>query len=244
MSVKKILILTAASFAVLGATSAMAGGQTQMPYEPAFQNSVYTELHLGYAQSNWTNNNTNGIMGTSANSSFSPTTAGRGGFTVGADLGYNITQHIALEAGWFYLPQVKGGVTANGITPAGGGLAATDTAKINSWFAYTAAKLTVPVMTNLDLFGKIGVAYRALTYKMPADFNANVPGDVSGNGHIWSPLFGTGIQYVWGSWLVGAQYTYLPSNDEVNYGNTNFGAPNAAPAVNLYTGFLGYSFNV
>jgi hypothetical protein len=93
-------------------------------------------------------------------------------------------------------------------------------------------------MNDLDLFGKVGVAYRALTYTPN-----NITG-VTGNGHYWAPVFGAGLQYNWGSWMVGGQYTYLPGNSEVNNGNTAFGAPNAAPEVNMYTGFLGYKFNV
>jgi len=241
MSVKKLLVLSAAAFAAMGATAAMAGGPDHMamPSEPAFQNSVYVDGHLGYTQSDWTNFNSNVVMGTSGNSLFAPIKRGRGGFTGGADIGYTITQHIAVEGGWFYIPRVKGAVTAFGtadLVPAG------SIAKISSWFAYMAARLTVPLMNDFDLFGKVGVAYRSLTMTVPAGLA--VLSGVSNNGHYWAPLFATGLEYNWGAWRLGAQYTYLPGNSQVNYGNTAFGAPNAAPEVNMYTGFLGYSFNV
>lgn len=242
MSVKKLLVLTAASVVTTSVTIAMAGGPTQaaMPVEPdAFQNSLYVDLQLGYAQSNWTGNNTNKIMGASAVSLYSPTSNGNGGFTVGADLGYNITQHIAAELGWFYLPKVSGSTTGNAV----GGTTATGTASVSSGFAYAAAKLTVPAMTDLNLFGKVGVAYRYLTYSVPSAI-ANLTGNPAGNGNNWSALFGAGLQYMWNSWTLGAQYTYLPGNANVNNGNTSYGAPNAVPEANLYTGFLGYKFNV
>ncbi|OGT41425.1 MAG: hypothetical protein A3F13_06850 [Gammaproteobacteria bacterium RIFCSPHIGHO2_12_FULL_40_19] len=238
MSVKKLLVLTAASLVAIGATAVLAGGPDHMamPSEPAFQNSVYVDGHLGYSQSNWTTFNSNNVVGSSGTSLFTPGSNGKGGFTGGADLGYTITQHIAVEGGWFYIPKVSGngtGTTVGGLTQA-----STASGNIKSWFAYTAAKLTVPVMNNLDLFGKVGVAYRALTY------SPNTISGVTGNGHYWAPVFGTGLQYNWGSWMLGAQYTYLPGNSSVNPGNTSFGAPNAAPEVNMYTGFLGYKFNV
>jgi hypothetical protein len=243
MSVKKILVLSAAAFVAMGATAAMAGGPDHMamPSEPAFQNSVYLEGHLGYAQSNWTNFNSNNVIGSSGSSLYSTSNNGKGAFTGGLDLGYNITQHIAVEGGWFYLPQVKGapsGTTLAALYTAAAG----STAKISSGFAYMAAKLTVPVVNSFDLFGKIGVAYRYLSYS-GVSYAATNPG-VTGKGAYWAPVFATGLQYGWGSWLVGAQYTYLPGQSSINYSNVNFGAPNAAPEVNLYTGFLGYKFNV
>ncbi len=246
MSVKNLLVLTAAGLAAIGATAVMAGGPDHMamPSEPAFQNSIYLEGHFGYAQSNWTKNNSNKLIGASATSAYDVSSHGKGYLTAGADLGYNITQHIAVEAGWFYLPKVAGSVTTLGtgtdLLPAGSG------AVVRSWFAYTAAKLSVPVMDNLDLFGKVGVAYRALNYSVPSTVRTTL--GVSDKGHYWTPVFGTGIQYTWGNWLLGAQYMYLPANTEINYGAVggllNAGAPNAAPAVNLYTGSLGYKFNV
>lgn len=249
MSVKNLLVLSAAALTVVGASAALAGGPDHMAMAaaaPASQNSVYVDLHAGYAQSNWTENNTNGVMGGSRSSVgglFAPSSNGKGGFTGAADLGYNFTQNVALEAGWFYLPEVKGNVTSIGR----GVAAAGSTAKVNSWFAYTAAKLSVPVMENVDLFGKVGVAYRELSYDVPATVSAL---GATGTGNYWSPIFGAGLEYTLGSWLVGAQYTYLPSNEAVNRALSSSttlagcGAPNAAPDVNLYTAFLGYTFNV
>lgn len=235
MSVKKLLVLAAATVAAVGATAVLAGGSDHMamPSEPSFQNSIYLDGHIGGALSNWKNFNANNVMGASGNSFYAPNKNSKGGFTGGLDLGYNITQHIAVEGGWFYLPQVKGAPTALGALAK-----MTGTAKIDSWFAYGAAKLSVPVMENLDLFGKMGVAYRSLKYS-----GVSING-VTGNGHYWSPLFATGLQYNWGSWQLGGQYAYLPGNSESNSGNALFGAPNSAPEVHLLTAFLGYKFNV
>lgn len=237
MSLKKLLVLSAAAFAAMGVTAAIAGGPDHMAMsaQPAFQNSVYVDGHLGYAQSNWNSFNSNVVMGVADSSLFAPTSHGKGGLAGGVDVGYTITQHIAVEGGWFHAPQVKGAVTALGtlVEPVD------STAKISSWFAYMAGRFTVPVMNDFDLFGKVGVAYRSLTQSIPTAISG-----VSDHGHYWSPLFATGLEYNWGQWRVGAQYTHLDGNSSVNYGNAFLGAPNAAPAVNMYTGFLGYTFNV
>ncbi|EKD92360.1 MAG: outer membrane protein [uncultured bacterium] len=243
MSVKKLIILAAAGLAVVGASAAMAGGPDHMamPSAPAFEPSVYLEGHFGYAGSNWGDYNGSGVMGTAGSSAFSPSTNATGWLTAGADLGYNFTQNFALELGWFWLPNVSGGFTSWSSTASTNG-----GATVRSWFAYTAAKLSVPVIENLDLFGKIGVAYRNLSYSVPSTPAALQ--NVTGDGGYWAPLFGAGIQYDWNNWLIGAQYLYLPGNNSVNYGApapfNNSGAPNAAPEANLYTGFLGYKFNV
>lgn len=253
MSVKKLLIMGAASVAAVGASAAFAGGPDHMamPVAPAFQPNVYLEGHLGYAQSNWKDFLANGVMGASLNTTtgaiFSPTDNGEGGFSGGVDLGYNATQYMAVEGGWMYLPEVKGAhSTTTSRTVAG--LANGTTAKVKSWMAYAAAKFSVPVMQHLNLFGKVGVAYRSLEYSLSAAaataINATNP-NLLGKGHYWSPVFAAGLQYMMQNWIMGAQYLYLPGNSSVNRGApSGDGAPNAAPEVNLYTGFVGYQFNV
>lgn len=251
MSVKKLLVMGAASVAAVGASAAMAGGPDHMamPVAPAFQPSVYLEGHLGYAQSNWADELANGVMGAAVNNAngsvFSPTDKGKGGFAGGVDLGYNATQHLAVEGGWMYLPEVKG--THNtAVNRTITGLANGATANVKSWMAYAAAKFSVPVMENLNLFGKVGVAYRSLKYSV----SQTVAGlaNSTGKGHYWTPVFAAGLQYMMQNWIVGAQYLYLPGHASVNRGSTGqmavTGAPNAAPEVNLYTGFVGYQFNV
>ncbi len=242
MSVKKLLVLSAASLAAFGVTAVMAGGPDHMamPSAPAFEPSVYLEGHFGYAGIDWSNFNGSDVMGTSANSAYTPNSHGDGYLTAGVDLGYNFTQNIAAEVSWFYLPNVSGGFNGSFSSANSGG------ATVHSWLAYAAAKLSVPVMENLDLFGKVGVGYRSLTYSVPS--TPAVLQTVTGNGDYWTPVFGAGIEYNWSNWLIGAQYLYVPGNSNINNGapapyNTG-GAPNAAPEANLYTGFLGYQFNV
>lgn len=206
MSVKKLLVL-AAGVAVMGATAAMAGGPDHMamPAQPAFQNSIYLEGHLGYAWSNW------GQVSTTT------TENGTGGFTGGADLGYNYTQNLAFEAGWFYLPRVSGTALVRQV-----GRTAT-----SQGLVYLAAKLSAPIMDSFDLFAKAGVGYRYLT-------NTGVS-----NGNYWLPVFAGGAQYNYGQWIFGAQYTFVTGNFV-----TSSGGSNDAQQAQLLTGFVGYKFNV
>lgn len=252
MSVRKLLVLTAASLAAISASAAMAGGPdhmaTSMPSEAAFQNSIYVDLQGGHESSNWTNFNGSRLIGPASSSLYSVTgKRGKGFWTPGVDLGYNITQHIAAEAGWFYQFAVHS--TNSGTTPIGGVTPTASNLNVKSWFAYLAGRLNVPVVDNFDLFGKVGVAYRDLSYSTNST-NLGVLA-LTGNGFYWAPVFGTGLQYNWGNWLFGAQYMYLPGNSEANLttagGNVTsgvFGAPDAAPAIHTYTAFVGYHFAV
>lgn len=241
MSVKKLLVLSAAGLAAIGATAVMAGGPDHMamPSEPAFQNSVYVDLHGGYTQSNWSDFTGSKLIGIRSDSVFAPTKNGKGGGMGGADLGFKATQHIAVETGWFYIPEVKSAGTGTSIDSVS--QPSTVSGKVRSWFAYVAAKLTVPVIENLNLYGKVGAAYRSLAYSP----HNTITGGVNSRGHYWAPVFATGIEYmVAHNWILGAQYLHLPGNSEANYARLAFGAPNAAPELNQYTAFVGYDFAV
>ena len=210
MSVKKLLVL-AAGLTVIGATAAIAGGPDHMamPAQPAFQNSIYIDAQLGYAS---VNNDAFNVLGNLVNNNKN------GGFTGGVDMGYTFTRNIALEAGWLYLPNTG---FAHSTAPVFSG-------QVRSWLIYAAAKFSAEVMENLDLFAKTGVGYR--------DNNLSINGNNSSGGY-WLPLMAAGLEYTYGSWLFGAQYTFITGNGSSSIDN------NGAKA-NLYTGFVGYKFNV
>lgn len=241
MSVKKLLVLSAAAMAAISATAAIAGGPTTMA-EPVIEktpHSIYAELGFGYDQTDWANYANSGLVGVPGGSLYNPNSHGKGYLTASADVGYNFTKHFALELGYFYLPTTSGGSTANTI----GGVNAAGGITVNSWLGYLDAKLSVPIVENFDLFGKVGAAYRQLYYSFSGTFTGPMK-SISGPGSYWTPIFATGANYYWGNFILGAQYTYLPGNNQVQGNNTAFGAPNSAPEANLYTGTLGYKFNV
>src|SRR3990167_9862315 len=187
MSVKKLLVLSAAGLAGICASSAMAGGPDTMaaPMAPEYTQSVYLEGAFGYVQTDWANDSNNGVMGATASSLFNPNSHGKGYLTAAADLGYNFTKNIALEGGYIYLPSVSGGMT--GTTVGNGAIRITSGGMaIRSWAAYLAAKLSVAVVENIDLFGKVGVAYRKLNYSFGGTSTGNFSA-LTSNGHYWTP---------------------------------------------------------
>ena len=156
------------------------------------------------------------------------------------------------EAGWLHLPTASGGLTVNGSQ--GQSITSMTNDSVNSWLTYGALKFLLPAGHDITLFGKVGAAYRSLHFGLPQEIvspasgSGNLPSNVSSNGHYWAPVFATGVEYNNDNWLMGIQYLYLPGNDCINNGAAGalqgFGAPNAAPEVNLYTGFVGYQFSV
>ncbi|MDP1573718.1 MAG: outer membrane beta-barrel protein [Coxiellaceae bacterium] len=210
MSVKKLLVL-AAGLTVIGATAAMAGGPDHMamPAQPAFQNSVYIDAQLGYASTNTADYTLAGV---------SVVDNKNGGFAGGVDMGYTFTRNIALEAGWLYLPNAGFANPTNTVT-----------GQVRSWVLYAAAKFSAEVMENLDLFAKAGVGYRNLNWSLNG---------ANSSGNYWLPLMAAGIEYTYGSWLFGAQYTFITGN------SSNSTLQDNAGKMNMYTGFVGYKFNV
>ena len=242
MLLKKIIGLGVIGLSVITATTVMAGGVDQTE-APLFQPSVYVDLHVGYAQVNWKDFNASGVMGVLGTSYFAPNSNGLGGVTGGADVGYQFSHYLAGEGGWFYIPEVKGDATTNGI---GAGLTSGQTAKVHSWLAYLAAKLSVPMVEHVSLYGKVGVAYRSLTYTKPTSAISNLNA-LSKDGGYWTPVFAAGMQYTRDNWLLGVQYLHLPGNTDHNgsvaFGTFSNGGPDAAPDVNLYTAYVGYQYS-
>lgn len=247
MSIKNICLLSATALVSVSVafSTALAGGVDPMPVAdvvPDFQNYVYVDLHGGYAQSNWASFNASGVMGTGA-AYYTAIDNRHGGFTGGVDTGYAYSQNLAFDFGWFYLPSVKGAVNGNGTTA---GAPAGSEVTVYSWFAYAAAKFSVPLMDRINLFGKAGFAYRQLSYDAPSTPSELVTATRRGN--YWAPVFATGIQCMGDHWVFGIQYLYLPGNTHRNdtLNGTplaNYGAPHVAPEVHLYTAFFGYYFN-
>ncbi len=202
MSVKKLLLLSAAGLASLAMTSALAGGPEPMP---AAENGVYVDVNGGYALVDWAGNFSGSPVSFGSNKN--------GGFTFGADLGYQWNRYLAAEVAWYYLPRVRFSDSRNNIN-----------GRITSWYAYAAIKLMAPVSENWKLFFKGGVALRYLRAKENGFSDSTSP---------VRPMFAAGIQWEFvQNWTANFQYIYLPS--------INNAGP--APAVNSFTLGIGYLF--
>lgn len=216
MSVKKLLVLTAAGIASLGVTAALAGGPDVAPAD----NGAYVDLNLGYGFQDW-----QGI----ANLIITPTRSrvwgdnSTGGFAGSVDLGYQWNQYLAAEFGYWYLPQASYTNTPAGGVAVGG--------NVSNYALYLAAKFMAPVMDNLDLFFKAGLAYRYANQTTAAG-PLNAPANNTQTNI--TPTFSGGIQYNYTpNWRFNVMYTYISSNA---------GAP--TPNVHLITAGVGYLFTL
>src|SRR3990167_6725655 len=212
MSVKKILLLSAAGVAAVSMSAAMAGGMTHEPAAPMADSGYYVEGHLGYARQNyfdnenWRSAGTNYATGSNNNSNV------RGGFAAGLDAGYKINRHFGVELGWFHLPDVN----LNGITQA--------TAYLTNWVLYLAGKymMPLPLLNSTDIFFKLGVAYRSATLPAAAQTLAAVN---TGTSTYVRPMFATGLDYSFSdAWSGIFQYAYFMGANNSFPFNTNRGA--------------------
>jgi opacity protein-like surface antigen len=236
MSINKIVTLTVAGVASVGAmTAVLAGGpEYAVPSYAGF----YIEGNLGYAYRPWQNNvptifglaNQLGILSSTSNIN--------GGFTGGADIGYQFNQFFAIEGGWNYLPKVSGTVGADlvGVTPV--------SLSITSGLAYAAFKGTAPIYNNTYIFGKLGAVYtyNSSNVRLPStniinNVTTGVVPTTTTQSNYWNPMLAAGIQYYFTpSWSVNVQYAYIPGFQQSS--SSRF----ITPESQLITAGLGYKF--
>ena len=227
MSVKKILLLGAASAAAVSMTAAMAGGFTHEPVAPVSDSGYYIEGHLGYARQNYFDNE-NWRTNTANNNNSNVT----GGFAAGIDAGYKINRHFGVELGWFYLPSVN-------VMPANLGAS-----YLTSWALYLAGKYMMPLpwMNSTDAFFKLGVAYRSATLGTAAQTQY---GATTGTSTFVRPMFATGLDYSFSdTWSGIVQYAYFMGANNSFPTNTAGTNQLGTVAANVFTLGLGYKFTV
>ena len=212
MSVKKLLILSAAA---LISTSALAGGASNYTAPAASKSSIdstglYVGVNGGWAQLDWKNQDGQ-PAGTSWNNAGS-----NGSLTLGADMGYSFNQYLAVELGGFWLPtDAKFTVSGSSIS-------------FQTWDLYLAGKATMPVYDNVDLFGKFGLAYTRTT--------ATVSGSTTSSGkNNYMPMFAAGLGYDFlENWNANVQYALI-------LGRQSNGSSYSANQ-NIYTLGVAYTF--
>jgi len=230
MSVKKLLILTAAGIASVGMTAAIAGGPTVMaPPAPVEDSYFYVEGNIGYASQDFTDATFIGA----GPGFFGP--GSEGGWAYGADLGYMFNQYIGLEAGWTYLPRFAN--TSGNLGNVGYDLRSTN----GTWFV---VKLVAPLTERLDGFFKAGIGYRygRIIWRAPAAANSSVP---SSQMCELRPLFAVGGAYHFGqSWMMNIQFMHFMGGTTYNSGGAPAVQSVVAPASNVLTLGVGYKFTV
>lgn len=229
MSFKKLAVVAAGVTAIALTANVVAGGPEEQYTTPSYA-GVYVELNAGYAYRPWVNNVTNDFGAANLLGGLTGVSNGNGGFTGGADLGYQFNQFLAIEGGWYYLPQVSGTFAASLLG------ASAPSVNVSSGVAYAALKGNAPIANNTYLFGKIGAAYTYNSASNPGLVRTDVSG-LTTNSNYWNPMFATGIQYYFTpSWSVNVQYAYIPGF-EVSSSNRFI-----APESQLITAGFGYKF--
>jgi opacity protein-like surface antigen len=239
--VKKLCRLLVGLILFASFAPAIAGG-VEYPSAAGF----YLEANGGYSYRNWRDdgNFQNYLIIVQAGTVLGTLSNGQNGLTVGADLGYQVNEYIALETGWYYLPQVRYTVPSGvGIllgSPALGG----NNLVINSWLYYFGGKLMVPIYHRLYLFGKLAAAYINVRGSLTAGLSSIASAmNLPTSGNFWAPLFATGVQYdiTW-NWSVNLQYLFVEGNSHTPFGSTPTTLP--SPDTNLFTVGVAYKFAI
>jgi len=272
MSLKKILMISAAGIAALGLQAAIAGGpDTFVAHAPVDTGAgIYVEGNIGYVYRPWKHTDTvadglSDLTHDTDNTFKLSTHRATGGFAAGGDIGYQFNHYLGAEIGGYYLPQYKVDFSGKESLPFDirpyedihGQVNFNESLnyKVTSWLAYGAAKLTVPVYQNFSVFGKIGVGYThndldvSGDLKVPGHDNvgdagtADLPVSFSVKEHHWTPVFAFGGQYAFSDNLyVLAQYMRVPGYHRTVHSNSDDHLHIQTPNINLFTAGVGYKF--
>ena len=253
MSIKKLLILSAAGFAAVTSAAAFAGGPDEMSPQSLFTPAVYADLHGGYSWYDW-----KGMVGNMTTIWFNNEGISKnedGGWAGGADVGFQIFKNIAFEVGGFYLPKVEGTVnTANNSqqTSCGGDDGTCFSGDQYNWAAYAAGKFSVdmPYVEGLDMYAKVGAMWRGMSNE-----RQSVVGRGGVKGYI-DVIYGAGFEYdlMQTGFRVGVQWMRIPGTHrgQENPSTTANGVggltpskeiASRQPAQDLVTGSVGYKFD-
>ena len=232
MSVKTNLLIAAA--AVLGVSSAYAGGPEMMaaPAAPSFTPYFYGELGLGYAQTSY--NDFEGVDVDATNSN--------GGLSYAGNFGYEFMPHLAVELGGGYLPEWKDDGSQS-VTVDGTSYTFTGNLKVSSWYAYGAGRIDTNVVNDkINVYAKAGVAYRSVTDKFSGTVSAAGEEEESYSedetNSFWAPFFGAGVSYdVRDNIYVALEMNYIGNNNDAS-SDTGI-----VPAASIYMAKVGYKFN-
>lgn len=241
MSVKKLLILTAAGIASVGATAVMAGGPDMMAPPAPVESYFYVEGNIGYAFQNYSYQADNdsglpllfpvtGVQGPQGNGV-------TGGLVYGADFGYMFNQYIGLELGWTYLPRFNGVPVTSGAIPTLG------LSLRNAGAAWFVSKLVAPLTESFNAFFKAGVSYKYGSLVFNQFQPAAVPSLPSVHIEEWRPVFGAGVAYNFAEdWMASLSWMHIMGGRSYSPRSTSRYVSVVTPASDLLMLSIGYKF--
>lgn len=220
MSIKKLLILSAAGLAAVSSAVAFAGGPDAMGpanAQPACSDAMYQPAFYIDADGGYNFANYNNFIGTST-----ATNNYYGSGVGGGDIGVQFNNYMGLELGSYYLGEVGNSTTGR-----------------TSYTVYGAGKFSVPVpyVAGLNTFAKVGVAW------VGQNNNGSFPAaTTTGSQDYWAPIFGAGFDYAIAQvsgLSVNLQWLRVSGSGSVTTGGSTY-EKSAAPASDLLVAGLGY----
>lgn len=240
MSLRKVFIIGAATFTVMGGSVAMADSlYASIPVTRPANIGYYVEGQVGYgAQDYYSDFNWSAHSGVLNNNNGNV----RGGLTGGLDFGYTLNDRIAVELGWTYLPRVNvAGDDSSGVN-------ALPSVYLTSWALYLAAKYVaqLPWLNNTDWFFKVGAAYRRAEVSNTAAVTSSgaLPISTGTSGYV-RPMFATGLGYSFNDiWSGALQYAYyMGSSSSFPYTSASgLSGSMGTRSVNVITLGVAYKF--
>jgi Outer membrane protein beta-barrel domain len=239
MRLKKILIVSAASVAVMGNIPVYAGGtEVVSPACPAYISPFVPFLYIG-ASAGWAYSDWNSFI-----ISGFPESADTNGFAYGGKIGYQFLDNFGVEGGAYVLPNSKQTLEEVDIDDNDQFIDTDVSGTVKSWVAYGAATIRAALPFNpfLHVMGKVGGVYRAVNHSGTLYENVR-------SGSYGTVVFGANLEYDLASvnlpLTLGVDYLYVPgSNDSwltVKDPGIN---KNAAPAAQIVVGTLAIHFAV
>lgn len=150
--------------------------------------------------------------------------------TLGGSIGYQFLNHLALEFGGNWLASARINDQAS-----------EKTRSLDSWVGYLAAKMSVPVYNNLNLYGKAGLGYQYMSGSYFNYAQQSADSTVNLKHAAWVPVFAVGANYdINRSIFAGLQYMRYGSSMRSN----NSGDSWVFTAKDLLTASLGYKFQM
>ncbi len=184
---------------------------------------VNWDLYAGYAFSNWSGFTNGGNGAWAYIGGINPRDHAKGGLNIGGDLGYQIIRYLGMEFGYYHFEKVAG-----------------DDLSVETPYFYAAAKVGYPFLTNDDLnvFAKLGVAYRMIEYGGGAR-----QGVYNNKRHSINLLYGLGLEYYFtDKWKASAQWLEIP--EYTSGGRNTKQSSKQVPRTDQLLLGLGYLFSI